>query len=117
MTNGGPEPDELEASGLPELMDLAAAELRDVDRHATADGVDYALGDVLFAQVHGGRAAFRLRPEIAAAATRTDDAGPSHLGSEWVEFEPRTWDRYGLDRARAWFELGHRLAGEQKRAN
>lgn len=54
----------------------------------------------------------RLERAIAAAASRTPDAGPSARGLEWVRFNPRELDGHAVDRATAWFELAYRLAGE-----
>jgi hypothetical protein len=53
-----------------------------------------------------------LGREIAAAAMRTPDAGPSARGPEWVRFNPRELDVHAVDRVTAWFELAYRRAGE-----
>ncbi|HJP87956.1 MAG TPA: hypothetical protein VJ850_02850 [Candidatus Limnocylindrales bacterium] len=55
---------------------------------------------------------FRLERAIAAAASRTPDAGPSSRGPEWVRFNPRELDGHAVDRVTAWFELAYRLGGE-----
>jgi hypothetical protein len=55
---------------------------------------------------------FRLERAIAAAATRTPDAGPSPRGPEWVRFNPRELDGHAVDRVTAWFDLAYRLAGD-----
>ena len=44
---------------------------------------------------------------------RTGGIRRSERGAQWVTFEPEQWDRYALDRATAWFELGRRLAAER----
>jgi hypothetical protein len=74
---------------------------------------EYTVMGVAFARADGSTASFRLRPEIAAAAIRTDGTAASPLGREWVAFSPRRWDRYALDRAIAWFLLARRLATER----
>jgi hypothetical protein len=94
-----------------ELAALAAADSQ-VEARAAMGVTEYVAGGVAFAAVDGRGASFRLRPEIAAAAVRTDGTRRSDRGPEWVTFEPRTWDRYALDRATSWFELGRRLAAE-----
>lgn len=53
----------------------------------------------------------RLDSAIAAAATRTPDAGPSPRGPEWVRFNPRELDGHAVDRLTAWFDLAYRRAG------
>ena len=102
---------------LPELVAAIAGQFDDVTRHETPAGIDYLVRDRPFVRVAGERAAFRLRPEIAVAASRTPNTTPSSEGPDWVTFAPPRLDRYGVDRATAWFELGHRLAAEAPRAN
>lgn len=102
---------------LAELLDALAAGIDDATRRPTAAGVDYLVRDRLFARMSGDQARFRLRPQIAAAASRTPDAATAADGPDWVSFAPAGLDRYGADRATAWFELAHRLAGEVARAN
>ena len=84
----------------------------DTQRRDGPAGRDYLVGAQPFARLQGGRAEFRLRPEIAAAAARTGDTSTSPLGHEWVAFSPKHLDQYALDRAQSWFELAHRLAAE-----
>jgi hypothetical protein len=104
-----------DTGSLAELLDDLATEFPDVDRRDGPDGIEYAVGRQPFARLSASRAEFRLRAEIVAAAVRTGDAGPSPSGREWVAFAPRAFDQYALDRAQAWFELGHRLAAEAAR--
>jgi hypothetical protein len=92
------------------LLDDLAGEFADVVRSERPDAVTYEIAGRPFATLTGARAEFRLRPEIAAAAARTPDARLSERGNEWVAFEPRDVDQHAIDRAQAWFELGHRLA-------
>ena len=94
------------------LTELATADPSIEVRPAGA-ATDYVVNGVAFARAEGPTATFRLRPEIAAAATRTDGARQSPLGPAWVAFTPRRFDRYALDRAIAWFELARRHAGER----
>ena len=93
------------------LAALAGADL-EVEVRSTLGLTEYRLRGVTFASVEGRGASFRLRPEIAAAAVRTGATRRSDRGPEWVTFEPRAWDRYALDRATSWFELGRRLAAD-----
>src|SRR5260221_9320326 len=97
------------------LLDDLAEEFADVERRESPDQVDYLVGTQEFARLTGATLQFRLRPEIALAATRTASATTSPLGREWVSFSPTAFDQYALDRAQAWFELGHRLAAEASR--
>lgn len=91
------------------LADLAAAD-PSIEARASGTVIEYIAGGVAFARAEGPTASFRLRPEIAAAAARTDGTRASPLGPGWVAFTPRRFDRYALDRAIAWFELALRLA-------
>jgi hypothetical protein len=97
-------------TGLAALLEDLATEFPDVEARPGPAGTDYIVGAQPFARLQGEVAEFRLRPEIVAAAVRTGDAVPSPLGQEWVRFRPATFDQYAVDRAQAWFELGHRLA-------
>lgn len=94
------------------LSELAAAD-PSVEIRANGTAVDYVVGGTAFARAEGSTASFRLGPEIAAAAARTDGTRPSALGPGWVAFTPRRFDRYALDRATAWFELARRLVTER----
>ena len=95
----------------PALAALAAAD-PGVEARATLGVTEYAARGVVFAAVDGRAGSFRLRPEIAAAALRTGSVRRSERGSQWVTLEPSQWDRYALDRATAWFDLGRKLAAE-----
>lgn len=53
---------------------------------------------------------FRLGEEIAEAAMRTPDTGPSARGFDWVRFAPSTWDQHAIDRLEAWFRVAWRMA-------
>jgi hypothetical protein len=94
---------------LAELVAEAAAGLV-VDGRSEAGGTDYAVGEVVIAEVRGATASFRLRPDVAAAAARTPDAAPSSHGPEWVAFTPRALDRFAGDRVASWFEFAVRQA-------
>lgn len=94
------------------LADLAAADDA-IEVRPSGAVTEYMVGGLAFARADGPVASFRLRPEIVAAAIRTDGTAASMLGRDWVAFSPRRWDRYALDRAIAWFLLARRLAGER----
>jgi hypothetical protein len=88
---------------LAEALDDEAAAIDGLERRATGDrGVEWAVGDVVFAALTGRRAEFGLSPAVAAAALRTPDTAPSARGAGWVAFEPVEVDGYALDRAIAW---------------
>jgi hypothetical protein len=74
----------------------------------TDGGVAYKVGETVVVVVKDGTAEFRLRTDIAAAAARTPDAGPSPRGPEWVAFSPTNFDRFARDRIEAWFEFAVR---------
>jgi hypothetical protein len=76
-------------------------------------GVELRLDGRPFALVEGGRAAFRLRPEVAAAALRTPDVSPVEQGDGWVWFAPPALDELARDRALAWLDHGWRRANEE----
>ncbi len=99
----------------PTLVDLLAdlaEEFSDVEERPVPGGIEYVTHERAFVRLTGATAHFRLRPEVAAAAIRTPAAAASPLGPDWVTFSPGPLDQYALDRAQAWFELGHRLAAE-----
>ena len=56
----------------------------------------------------------KLGPDIAEAAMRTPDTGPSARGKEWVRFAPKTWDKFAVDRLDAWFRVAWRLAAARR---
>lgn len=95
------------AAQLSELMAELARELG-VEGQPVDGGVDYAVGDVAVAEVRGGTAAFRLRPDVATAAARTPDGAIDSRGPEWVSFTPRSLDRFARDRVSSWFEFAVR---------
>lgn len=63
-----------------------------------------------FATRAGATAAFRIGPEIGAAALLTPDVAGSPLGQDWIAFSPPTLDGYARDRLVAWFAAAHRRA-------
>lgn len=89
------------------LLDEAAS-AAGATRQVESDHVEYLVGDVLVAVLEGSGAAFRLRPDIVAAALRTPDAHASPRGPDWVAFRPRALDRFALDRVAAWFAFAVR---------
>lgn len=97
---------------LPALVAEIVSELPKV-RSMSVDGVvTWSVGDVAFAALRQSGIEIRLDPPIAAAATRTPDAGPSTRGPEWVRFNPRELDVHAADRLRAWLELSYRRAAD-----
>ena len=99
---------------LADVIEDLAEEYPDVRSAEVPGGMDYLVGDRAFVRLAGIAAHFRLRVEIVAAAVRTPAASSSTLGPDWVLFRPMALDQYGLDRAQAWWELGHRLALEAR---
>lgn len=75
-------------------------------------GSEFRLAGRPFAVVEPSRAAFALRPEVAAAALRTPDVSPAGRGPGWVSFAPPVLDGFARDRATAWLESAWRLADE-----
>ncbi len=98
---------------LAELLVERAALLGGVEiTPAPGGGMELRLAEVPFAVLEPGRAAFGLRPEVAAAALRTPDVGPGSRGPGWVSFAPQVLDDFARDRAIAWLESAWRLADE-----
>ena len=97
------------AAELAEVVAATAADL-DVEPVPEGDATDYSVGQTVVVRVAAGRAEFRLRADVAAAAARTPDASPSPRGPEWVAFSPTTFDRFARDRIDAWFEFAVRQA-------
>ena len=90
-----------------ELAALVAAAAADLGLEVVENGAGlaYSIGKTLVVAVAGRTAEFRLRADIAAAAARTPEAGPSPRGPEWVAFSPTTFDRFTRDRIEAWFDF------------
>ena len=105
---GGPD----KPATLAEAIGRLADELHDVQRRQAGAAVEYARSGVVFAAADGREVSFHLRAELAEAALRTPDAGPSRRGAGWVALRPMMVDTFALDRARAWFESAYRMAGE-----
>ena len=95
-------------SQLEDAMAAAAAALRATRSDADDGGVAYSVGETVVVVATGGTAEFRLRPDVAAAASRTPDATSSPRGPEWVAFTPTNFDRFTRDRIEAWFEFAVR---------
>ena len=74
------------------------------------DATTWSRGGVAFAVLGADGIELRLDRHIAAAATRTPDAGPSPRGPEWVRFNPRELDGHAVDRLTAWYDLAYRRA-------
>ena len=92
------------------LADLTteAADVRTTDKHELSRS-----GTVFAVNPSAGVVELRLGPEIAEAAQRTPDTGPSSRGEAWVSFEPRTWDEHAQDRLDAWFRVAWKLAAQK----
>ena len=86
--------------------------LPDVSSSPGGAGRSWLRGGVEFAVVGPFGAEVRLDRQVAAAAIRTPDTGPSPRGPDWVRFNPRELDPHALDRLEAWLDLAHRRAGE-----
>ena len=97
---------------LAEAVDRLADQLEDVHRHAAGGVVEYVRGATVFAVTAGREVSFHLLTELAEAALRTPDTGPSTRGPGWVSLHPPAVDGFALDRALAWFESAWRLAGQ-----
>ena len=86
------------------LVADAAAELG-LEGAQDGSGMAYSVGETQVVHVAAATVEFRLRADVAAAAARTAEAGPSPRGPEWVTFSPTTFDRFTRDRIEAWFEF------------
>ncbi|HVA85085.1 MAG TPA: hypothetical protein VNF73_02080 [Candidatus Saccharimonadales bacterium] len=95
---------------LVELIGELAAADPEIERRPAGQRTEFVIGGIVFATVEGDGAAFRLRSEVAAAASRTPGVRPLPLGPGWVLFHPTRWDRFALDRSIAWWDLARRLA-------
>jgi len=105
-------PDQNAGSTLELVIAEYLAEFSDVASSPGGAGRSWLRGTVEFAVAGPFGVELRLDRQIAAAATRTPDTGPSPRGPEWVRFNPRELDPHALDRLAAWLELAHRRAGE-----
>ena len=98
---------ESEAS-LSDVLDALLDEAGDVetvvDREYSRNGSTFA------ARPEEDVVELRLGDEIAEAALRTPDTGPSSRGPEWVRFAPARWDELAFDRVEAWFRVAWRSA-------
>ncbi len=95
------------------LQDLVD-EAGDVTVVESASGREYRRGGRPFAVDEAGAVELRLGPDIAEAAMRTPDSGPSSRGEDWVRVAPHEWDDHALDRLEAWFRVAWRFAGESR---
>jgi hypothetical protein len=92
-------------------IERLARRLEGVQVGRRGEVIEYLRGGVVFATGERDRHSFRLRPEIARAGLRTNGASPSAAGPDWIGLDTVSSDEFTLDRARAWFELAWRLAG------
>lgn len=96
------------------LDGLLIALVGDTSDVTEKDG-EYARDGVVFAARTGPNAVqLRLGPDLAEAARRTRDTGPSRRGDEWVQFAPSAWDDHARDRLEAWFRVAWRMAGDTR---
>jgi hypothetical protein len=93
-----------------DVLTSAAEGLPGVAAEGVGETRRWQAGEALFATLEGDRAEFRLDPQIARAALRTPDTGPSPRGPDWVVFAPPLLDDGAVDRAEAWFLSAHRHA-------
>ncbi len=110
MTNGHDALDALRGA-----LDERATATDGVERVASGEAVEYRLRGRAVVVADPGSISFRVGGAVAAAAARTADARISGRGADWVELVPAAADRFALDRARAWFDLAVRNAGEGAR--
>jgi hypothetical protein len=103
MTDGTP-------GGLLDLLEDAAADLDNVERHERVTGIEWSTGGIAFAAANEARAEFRLAPAIVEAALRTPDTEKSARGADWVAFAPSALDGHAIDRAEAWLASAWRRA-------
>ena len=96
-------------------IEQAASTFDGIERTVGESGVEYAIAGVTFAAVGMGRAAFRLRPDIADAALHTPGVRALDRGPGWIELQPAELDRFAIDRATSWFAAAARHAAEGER--
>ncbi|CAN5723340.1 hypothetical protein BH23CHL7_BH23CHL7_08980 [soil metagenome] len=101
-------------ASLDELFAALAGDLADVTIEKVGEAKEYRRADHAFAALAERSAEFALDPEVAEAAARTPDAGPSQRGGGWVHLEARQLGPHTLDRARAWFLSAWRAAGKRR---
>lgn len=106
-----------QAATLVRLLEDAAGDLDDVERHQRGAGLEWSTHGVVFAAIDGDRAEFRLAPPVVAAALRTPSTAPSARGSDWVAFAPPELDGHAIDRAEAWLASAWRRANPGAGAN
>lgn len=100
----------------PNLGDVLAALLDEVDNVEVAADREYARDGVVFAARPADDAMeLRLGQEIGEAALRTPDTRSSGRGPAWVLFAPAEWDEHAFDRLEAWFRVAWRMAAAEKR--
>ena len=97
---------------LAHLVESLATEAGDVTSKRIASGIEYVRHGQPIAAVGGAAVELRLLLDVAEAARRTPDTGPSRRGDEWVRFAPSAWDEHATDRLEAWFRVAWRFAGE-----
>ncbi len=76
-------------------------------REFTRDGVLFA------ARPEPDAIELRLGPEIADAAMRTPQTGPSQRGDDWIRLQARDWTE-ASDRVAAWYRVAWRLAKNRR---
>ena len=100
-------------SDQPTLGDVIAGLLDEATDVTSPVDREYARGAVTFAARPAEDVVeLRLGEEIAEAAMRTPDTGPSGRGVDWIRFAPREWDEHAFDRLEAWFLVAWRFAGK-----
>jgi hypothetical protein len=100
----------------PSLSDVLDSLLDEAGDVTTPSEREFARDDVVFAaRPENDVFELHLGDEIAEAAMRTPDTGPSSRGPAWVRFSPPYWDDMAFDRLEAWFRVAWRLADKHKR--
>ncbi|HWH37534.1 MAG TPA: hypothetical protein VNT28_07135 [Candidatus Limnocylindrales bacterium] len=94
-----------------QLLEALAVRAGEVMTEDTPAGREYRRDGRVFAAHQATAVELRLDPEVAEAARRTPDSGPSERGPEWVRFTPTLLDRHAADRIEAWFLSAWRAAG------
>jgi hypothetical protein len=98
-------------TGLAGLIEAAAGRVGEVSTADQTGTTEYRRAGRAFVAVSGAVVEFRLHPDVAEAAQRTPDAGPSARGGEWVRFAPAELDQHARDRIEAWFLSAWRARG------
>jgi hypothetical protein len=95
------------------ILDAVGAS-SDVPGQRQADGTTTwsgAIGPFVVLAADGRSVDFRLDPNMADGATRTQDATTSERGPGWVTFTPLDLDGHAIDQVIDWFAAAARHSG------